>query len=29
MLKTLELAMNPNKQVVTVCNGKKVIWNYC
>lgn len=27
MLKTPELAMNPVRQVITVCNGKKVIWN--
>lgn len=27
MLKTSELAMNPVRQVITVCNGKKVIWN--
>ena len=27
MLKTPELAMNPIRQVITVCNGKKEVWN--
>ena len=27
MLKSPELAMNPNRKVTTVCNGEKVVWN--
>ncbi len=27
MLKTSELAMNPNKKIITKCCGEKRIWN--
>ncbi len=28
MLSMSELAMNPNRKVTTLCNGKKQEWNY-